>query len=75
MSKSGVNMSREEFESAVGRAMRNGDQDANPFVAQSAQAWRSKVFEPFKKESDRTRNAAGRRAGEDRRVVLLARLQ
>ena len=51
MSKSGVNMSREEFESAVGRAMRNGDQDANPFVAQSAQAWRSKVFEPFKKEA------------------------
>ena len=51
MSKAGINMTHGDFEDAVGRAMRNGDADANPHVQQAAQMWRAKVFEPFKKEA------------------------
>ena len=45
----GVNMSRKSLRASAApcaTAIRN----ANPFVARSAQAWRSKVPEPFKKE-------------------------
>lgn len=51
MKQAGMNMSRQEFEEAVGGAMRNGDADANPFVARAASAWRERVFDPFKNEA------------------------
>ncbi|MEI5687241.1 hypothetical protein [Sphingomonas kyungheensis] len=51
MKKAGTNMSRPEFEEAVGNAMRNGDTDANPFVSRAASAWRERVFDPFKNEA------------------------
>lgn len=51
MKKSGRNMARQDFEAEVGRAMREGDQHANPFVAEAAQAWRKHVFDPFKEEA------------------------
>lgn len=51
MKKAGTNMSRQDFEEATGNAMRNGDADANPFVARAASAWRERVFDPFKNEA------------------------
>lgn len=51
MKKAGINMSRQEFEEAVGRAMRRGDTGDNDFVSQAAQAWRKRVFDPFKDEA------------------------
>ena len=52
MKKSGqVNMSRPDFEEAVGRAMRRGDQGDNEFVSRAAQVYRERVFEPFKAEA------------------------
>lgn len=52
MKKSGqVNMSRADFEDAVGRAMRRGDQGENEFVSRAAQTYRERVFEPFKAEA------------------------
>lgn len=51
MKQAGTNMSRQEFEEAVGGAMRNGDVDGNPFVARAASAWRERVFDPFKNEA------------------------
>lgn len=46
--KSGGEMTHEEFREAVGRAMRRGDDDANPHVASVAKVWRAEVFEPLK---------------------------
>ena len=51
MKKSGLNMSRVEFEEAVGRAMRRGDAGDNDFVSRAAKSWRERVFEPFKNEA------------------------
>jgi hypothetical protein len=51
MKKSGLNMSRSDFEEAVGRAMRRGDAGENDFVSRAAKAWRERVFEPFKNEA------------------------
>jgi len=51
MKKSGLNMSRMEFEEAVGRAMRRGDEGESDFVSRAAKAWRERVFEPFKNEA------------------------
>lgn len=51
MKKSGVNMARNDFEEAVGRAMRRGDTDANDFVSRAARSWRERVFEPWKNEA------------------------
>lgn len=51
MKKAGTNMSRQDFEEATGNAMRNGDTDANPYVARAASAWRERVFDPFKNEA------------------------
>lgn len=51
MKKSGLNMSRVDFEEAVGRAMRRGDEGDNDFVSRAAKAWRERVFEPFKNEA------------------------
>lgn len=46
--KAGGKMSAVEFRQAVGKAMRRGDEDENPFVAKVAKEWRSKVFDPLK---------------------------
>lgn len=51
MKKAGVRMSKGDFEDAVGRAMRRGDTDPNPHVERAAQAYRSKIFEPWKQEA------------------------
>lgn len=51
MKKAGVNMSRQDFEEAIGDAMRNGDVGANDFVSRAAKAWRERVFDPFKNEA------------------------
>lgn len=51
MKKGGLNMSRQDFEEAVGDAMRNGDAGGNEFVSRAASAWRERVFEPFKNEA------------------------
>lgn len=46
MRSSGVKMGEDDFYSAVGRAMRNGDEDANEFVSRAAQGYR-KLFDDF----------------------------
>jgi hypothetical protein len=46
--KGGGKLSRTEFREAVGKAMRRGDDDPDPFVTKVAQSWRSQVFEPLK---------------------------
>jgi hypothetical protein len=46
--KAGGTLNFEEFRQAVGKAMRRGDEDANPIVAGIAKEWRSKVFDPLK---------------------------
>ena len=51
MKKAGVNMSAQEFDEAVGRAMRRGDLGENDFVSRAAKSWRERVFEPFKNEA------------------------
>lgn len=51
MKKAGVAMSRQQFEEAIGRAMRNGDVGENDFISRAAKAWRERVFEPFKNEA------------------------
>ena len=51
MKKAGINLSQREFEEKVGLAMGRNDEDANPFVARAAKAWREKVFNPFLKEA------------------------
>ncbi|MGN6122855.1 MAG: hypothetical protein ACTHOJ_07850 [Sphingomonas oligoaromativorans] len=51
MKQSGVNMSRGDFENAVGDAMRNGDQGENQFVSRAATAWRDRLFDPLKNEA------------------------
>lgn len=51
MKKSGLNMSREQFEDAIGAAMRRGDVGENDFVSRAATAWRERVFTPFKNEA------------------------
>lgn len=51
MRKAKVNMSRAEFEDAIGQALRNGDQGVNEFVTQAAKAWRDTVFDPFKQRA------------------------
>lgn len=51
MKKAGVNMSAQEFDEAIGRAMRRGDLGENDFVSRAAKSWRERVFEPFKNEA------------------------
>jgi len=50
MRSAGTRMSQDDFYNAVGRAMRNGDEDANPFVARAAQGYR-KLFDDFTKDA------------------------
>jgi hypothetical protein len=49
--KTGGPLSHEQFREAVGKAMRRGDDDADPFVSKVAREWRSKVFEPLKQKA------------------------
>jgi len=51
MRKSGVSMSRPDFEEAVGRAMRTRDEGRNDFITKAAQTWRREVFEPLKRNA------------------------
>lgn len=51
MKKAGVNISAQEFDEAIGRAMRRGDLGENDFVSRAAKSWRERVFEPFKNEA------------------------
>lgn len=51
MKKSGLNMTRQDFDEAIGRAMRRGDTGDNDFVSRAAKAWRERVFDPFKNEA------------------------
>jgi hypothetical protein len=51
MKKSGVNMSRQDFEESIGRAMRRGDVGDNDFVSRAAKTWRETVFDPWKNEA------------------------
>lgn len=51
MKKSGLNMTRQDFDEAIGRAMRRGDAGENDFVSRGAKAWRERVFDPFKNEA------------------------
>lgn len=46
--KAGGQLSRQEFQEAVGKAMRRGDESPDPFVTKVAQAWRAQVFDPLK---------------------------
>lgn len=46
--KAGGALKRDEFRQAVGKAMRRGDEDTDPFVAKIAKEWRSQVFDPLK---------------------------
>lgn len=48
MKRSGINMSRSQFQEEIGKAMRRGDQGVNDFVSRAATVYRTKVFDPFK---------------------------
>ncbi|MBN9306836.1 MAG: hypothetical protein BGO82_05965 [Devosia sp. 67-54] len=49
--KAGGQMSRGDFNAAVGKAMRRGDTSADPHVTKAATAWRSAVFDPLKQKA------------------------
>ena len=47
--KSGGTLNNRQFREEVGRAMRNGSD--NPYIQQTADAWRTKLYEPMKDEA------------------------
>lgn len=47
MGRAGVNMSFDEFDQAVGRAMRNEDAGENEFISRAAKDMRSSIVDPF----------------------------
>ena len=49
--KTGGQLNRTEFNEAIGRAMRRGDQDANPDITKAAASWRAAVFDPLKERA------------------------
>ena len=49
--RNGGDMSRFQFENAIGDAMRDGDVGVNDFVTRAAESWRQRMFEPFKNEA------------------------
>lgn len=51
MRKSGVSMTRRDFEDAVGMAARRNDVGENPYVTRVAEAYRSTIIDPFKNEA------------------------
>lgn len=48
MRKAGVNMTYDDFQVAVGKALNRGDIGENDFVTQAAQSWRRNVLDPYK---------------------------
>lgn len=44
----GIGMNEEEFNRAVGRAMRRGDAGDNEYVTRAAKVWREKLVDPLK---------------------------
>jgi hypothetical protein len=49
--RTGGRMTYLQFKEEVGRAMRSGDTHENPFVAETAKAFRSQVFDPLKRDA------------------------
>lgn len=49
--KTGGKLTRAEWNEAVGKAMRRGDEDADPTVARAAKQWRESVFDPLKEKA------------------------
>ncbi len=49
--KKTANISRADFDIAVGKALRNGDTGETDAVTQAAKMWRKSVFDPFKDEA------------------------
>lgn len=49
--KAGGALDREQWNQAIGRAMRRGDEDADPSIAAGAKAWRAAVFDPLKERA------------------------
>jgi hypothetical protein len=47
MGRAGVNMSFDDFDQAVGRAMRNEDAGENEFISRAAKDMRSTIVDPF----------------------------
>jgi hypothetical protein len=47
--KSGGTLNNRQFREEVGRAMRNGSD--NPYIQQAADSWRTKLYEPMKKDA------------------------
>jgi hypothetical protein len=47
MGKAGINMSFDDFDQAVGRAMRNEDVGENDFISRAAREMRSSIVDPF----------------------------
>lgn len=47
----GFAMKRDEFRTAVAKAMRRGDEGDNPAVSQAAKAWRAALFDPLKDQA------------------------
>lgn len=46
--KAGGALDREQWNQAIGKAMRRGDEDPDPTIAAAAKAWRAAVFDPLK---------------------------
>lgn len=51
MKQSGVKMSLDDFENAIGRAMRAEDVGENDFVSRAAKAWRESIVSPYFNEA------------------------
>jgi hypothetical protein len=49
--KGGGALNREQWNQAIGRAMRRNDDDADPSIAAGAKAWRASVFDPLKEKA------------------------
>lgn len=49
--KSALNITREDFRTAVSKAMRRGDESDVPGAAEAASVWRSTLFDPLKERA------------------------
>lgn len=49
--KAGGALPREQWNEAIGKAMRRADEDADPNIAAAAKAWRSTIFDPLKERA------------------------
>ena len=50
----GIDMTREDFSRAVGRAARRGDTGENEYVTRAAKVWRERVVDPLKRGAQET---------------------